>query len=167
MVSPAVVISHFAPSPFSEHLHHDILRVNKGLEVGKLSVFIVPWFVVVDLLSCVENLHSHNSKDKEANCKDQKKSCYYRKYLSKSLKEALQLLQHLRITLAYYFAEHECPEEKGHSEDSADFEEVVDVIVGADKEKDDVENDEKGIYVVPSIREVSLRTNGHQSYQQL
>lgn len=126
-----------------------------------MSVFIVPRLIVSNLLGRIEDLHSQDSEDEETNCKDQKKSSYYRKYFSKSFKETLELLQHLRVTLAYNFAEHECPEEKGDSKDSVDFEEIVDVGVGGDKEKDDVEHDEKGIYVVPSIREVSLRTNGH------
>lgn len=58
LVMPAVVIDYFGPGSFSQDLHHEILGVDEGLEVGELGELTIRGGFVSVLFSVVEDLHA-------------------------------------------------------------------------------------------------------------
>lgn len=97
LVSPAIIVGYFGPSPLRQYLHHDVLWVNKGFVVGELNVVCISWLIMSILLSGVEDLHSYDAEEKENERKDKKKSCDNGKNLYESLKEPFDLLGNLNF----------------------------------------------------------------------
>ena len=65
LLSPAVAHCNGRPTSFSENLHHDVLRVDEGFEVGKLIEGVVAAVLVYFLFSLVEDLHSEYAENEE------------------------------------------------------------------------------------------------------
>lgn len=167
LIEPTVMVSHLAPSPLGQDLHQQILRVSELLKVRKLNILVVVRLLILNLLSGVENLHPHNPENKEYYRENQKKPSDNRKDLSKGLEQPPQLRQNLRVTVLKEFTVEKSPKEKAHPKHPTNNEQVVNITISRDEEKQHVQQNQKSIQIVPTVGEVSLRTQRHHTHQQL
>jgi hypothetical protein len=65
LFSPAVAHGNSRPTSFGENLHHDVLRVNEGFEIGKLIENIVACVLTDFIFGLVKDLHSEDAENKE------------------------------------------------------------------------------------------------------
>ena len=136
----AVIVDDLGPGTLGEDLHHDVLRVDEGLEIVEFWELIVRRRWVTIFFSRIEKLHAKDAKDKEEKCEKQKESSNNRKDLSKGLEKPPKLENKLIIPVPDSPAHDNRSQQKGHSKHTVDDEEVIDVaVVGCHEEKYDVE----------------------------
>ena len=112
----------------------------------------------MNLFSLIENLHSKDPEDEEKDSEDEKKTSYYWKNLSEGFKQSFEVFNDFRVEFRDKLAEKQRSKEKGDSKHPKDPKQVINGLMGTDKEEHDVDYNEKRVYLIPSVSEVSLRS---------
>ena len=119
-VPPAVVVDYLGPPSLSQQLHHDVLRVNEGPEVGKLDEVVVgSW--LDHLFGLVEDLHAQDAEDEEDEGEEEKETSYYWKYLHECLKKTSKFTYNLDVHIFNPFTLEYSSEEKRYPEDPVEY----------------------------------------------
>jgi hypothetical protein len=94
LLAIAVAPGDIGPAALGQDLHHDVLRVDEGLEVGVLVELVVAFIGIDDLFGGVEELHADDAEDEEDEGEKMEKFNYYRHYLEESSEDALYVVDY-------------------------------------------------------------------------
>ena len=155
----AVAPGDIGPAALGQDLHHDVLRVDKGLEVGVLVELVVAIIGIDDLFGGVEELHPDDAEDEEDEGEKMEKFNYYRHYLEESSKDALYVVDYWVIQAFEVGRLEDYADETCQSEETEHLHEVGPFGLSVYQEEKHTHHDHQGVQTIPTLCKKFLWTD--------